>query len=372
MKVYLYRSIPITLAIGMAMLFLIAFPLFAGTLPNSVQFKVDKCIEALNEAETELNARNPHMAREPLRVAKERLNSIKEYQSESWDHLDVVAVRNRYDALETRYNDAQNKEAASAGTAEEQLKRLEKFRQFSPEATYPEDLVASQSTYRAAKALVEEILAAGADVQLQGYSDYSMTKLNVEVWERNRDQVIQNFIGTAKEYTQKNTSREQDWLDRVDQRLLDLAKLMPANDPKLVEAQSTADKMRKFIRQEQLEKAAKVFMSSEKFKGKGGDSLRELARKAVMSKFPEANILKIKLINSAWGAPEGGAQWTDNTYTAVEVRTTSYFAVEVASKQGEDVFLHRVYLYKAKINGAMQAAKSYVVGSQMMLEKNVR
>lgn len=107
-------------------------------------------------------------------------------------------------------------------------------------------------------------------------------------------------------------------------------------------------------------------------KGKDGSALRALAKKAVMAKFPKAAILKIKLVSSGWGAPEGGAQWTDNTYSAVEVRTTSYFSVEVAAKQGKDVMLHRVYLYKSKVNGTMQSAKSYVVGSQMMLEKNVK
>lgn len=365
-------TILFALAFALAVLFQIASPLTAGTLPNSVQFKIDKCIESLNDAETELNARNPHMAREPLRVARERLESIKQNQSDSWDHPDVVAARNRYDALEKRYNDAQGKETASAGTAEEQLKKLEKFRQFSPEATYPEHLVASQPTYLAAKALIDEIAAAGTDVQLEGHSDYSMTKLSVGVWEENRDRVIQSFMDTAKQYTQKNVSREQDWLDKVEPRLADLAKLMPANDPKLAEARSTADTMRAFIRQEQLEKAAKVFMSPDKYKGKDGGALRELAKKAVMAKFPKAAILKIKLVSSGWGAPEGGAQWTDNTHSAVEVRTTSYFTVEVAAKQGGDVMLHRVYLYKSKVNGTMQSAKSYVVGSQMMLEKNVK
>lgn len=372
MRLHRCRVIAFALVFGLAALFQIASPLTAGALPSSVQFKVDQCIKSLNEAETELNARNPHMAREPLRVAKERLDSIKGYQSESWDHADVVAARDRYDALEKQYNEAQNKETASAGTAEEQLKKLEKFRQFSPEATYPEDLVASQSTYLAAKALIDEIAAAGTDVQLKGHSDYTSTKLSVEVWERNRERVIQSFIDTAKKYTEKDTYRGQDWLDKVDQRLADLAKVASADDPKLAEARSTAETMRKSIRQEQLAKAAKVFMSPEKYKGKDGSALRALAKKAVMAKFPKAGILKIKLVSSGWGAPEGGAQWTDNTYSAVEVRTTSYFTVEVAAKQGEDVMLHRVYLYKSKVNGTMQSAKSYVVGSQMMLMKNVK
>lgn len=372
MKVYICRTILLSLAIGLAVLLCVSSPLTAGALPSSVQFKVDKCIESLNEAETELDARNPDMVREPLRVAKDRLDSIKENQSGSWDHPDVVAARNRYDALEKRYKEAQAKQAASAGKAEEQLKELEKFRQFSPEATYPENLVASRPTYLAAKALIDEIAAAGTDTQLTGHSDYSATKLSVEVWEANRDQVVQRFIETAKEYTRKNTSREQDWLDKVDPRLADLAKLLPADDPRLGDARTAADTMCKFIRQEQLEKAAKVFMSPEKYKGKDGKSLSALAKKAVLDKFPKAVILKIKLVSSKWGAPEGGAQWTDNTYSAVEVRTTSYFSVEVASRQGQDVMLHRVYLYKSKVNGAMQPAKSYIVGSQMMLEKNVR
>lgn len=371
MSQFIYRSLLLAAALGFAILLQIA-SVSADALPSSVQFKLDRCIESMNDAEAELNARDPHMAREPLRVARERLESIKEYQSASWTHPEVVAAKTRYDALEKRYNEAQEKETASAGKAEDQLKRLEKFRQFSPEATYPEDLVASQAQYTAAKALIDEIAADGTDVQLKGYSDYSRTKLHVEVWEQNRDRVIQAFIDTAKEYTKKDASRMQEWLDKVDQRLADIAKVTASDDPKLAESRSTAEKMRTFIRQEQLEKAAKVFMRPEKYKGKDGNALRALAKKAVLTKFPKAAIMKIKLVSSGWGAPEGGAQWTDNTYSAVEIRTTSYFSVEVAAKHGIDVMLHRVYLYKSKVNGQMQSAKSYVVGSQMMLEKNVK
>lgn len=49
-----------------------------------------------------------------------------------------------------------------------------------------------------------------------------------------------------------------------------------------------------------------------------------------------------------------------------------YFKAEIAAKEGADVMLHRVYLYKEKVNGKLQPAKSYVVGSQLMLEKNVK
>jgi hypothetical protein len=356
----------------MAVLIGQAVPLFAAGLPNSVQFKVDMCNKSLNEADEELNNRNPHMAREPLRVAKDRLNSIKEYQADNWNHADVVAARNRYEVVEKKYNEASKKESGSAGTAKEQLKRLESFRQFNSGGTYPEHMIASQAQYLQAKALIDEIAAAGTDVQLKGYSDYSMTKLKVGGWEESRKKVVQAFIDTAKKYTQKNVSRGQDWLDLVDQRLVDIGKLLSADSPKIAEARTTAEAMRVAIRQEQQEKAAKVFMSPENYKGKDADSLRALAKKAVLNKFPKAAILKIKLVSSKWGAPEGGLQWTDNTMSSVESRTTSYFSVEIATKQGQDVFLHRVYLYKSRVNGQLQSAKSYVVGTQMMLEKNVK
>ena len=356
----------------MAVLIGQAVPSFAAGLPNSVQFKIDMCNKSLNEAEEELNNRNPHMAREPLRVAKDRLSSIKENQASNWNHADVVAARSRYEAVEKRYNEASNKESGSASAAQEQLKRLEPFRQFNTEGTYPEHIIASQAQYLKAKTLIDEIAAAGTDVQLAGYSDYSMTKMKVGVWEENRKKVVQAFIDRAKEYTQKNVSREQDWLDRVDQRLADIGKLLSADSPKIVEARATANAMRVAVRQEQLEKAAKVFMSPENYKGKDADSLRALAKKAVLDKFPKAAILKIKLVSSKWGAPEGGLQWTDNTMSAVESRTTSYFSVEIATKQGQDVFLHRVYLYKSRVNDQLQSAKSYVVGTQIMLEKNVK
>lgn len=360
------------LVFGMSMMARVATPVHAVPLPNAVQFKVEECMKSLVEAETELDARNPQMAREPLRVAKARLDSIKEYQEEHWDHPDVVAARTRYDAVEKRYKDASEKAEASTGSAEDQLKRLERFRQFSPSATYPEDLVPSQATYLEAKALIEEIAASGTDVQLQGHSDYTRTKMNVDLWAQHRDRVIQDFIDRAKSYTQKNTFRETEWLALADKRLVDIAQLVPANDARLAEAKSSVTAMKTLIRQEQLEKAAKVFMRPEKYKGKDAEALRNLGRKAVTSKFPQARILKTNLVSSGWGPPEGGAQWTDNTRSAVEIRTTSYFSVEVAAKQGNDVILHRVYLYKSKVNGQLQPAKSYVVGSQLMLEKNVK
>lgn len=372
MNVYFRGAALVALIVGLAVLFQAATPLAAAPLPNSVQFKVDRCLESLKDAEAELDARNPHMAREPLRVAKASLDSIKEYQSESWDHPDVVAARGRYDAVEKRYNEAKDKQSASAGTAEEQLKKLEQFRQFSSEATYPEDLAASHAQYLAAKALIDEIAASGTDVQLQGYSDYSGTKLRVQVWESNRDRVTQSFIDTAREYTVKNAFRQQEWLEKADPRLADLAKVLPEGDARLGEAKSAVAAMRAFIRQEQLEKAAKVFMRPEKYKGKDADALRALAKKAVMTKFPKSAILKVKLVSSGWGPPEGGVQRTDNTRSAIEVRTTSYFSVEVAAREGQDVMLHRVYLYKEKVNGKLQPAKSYVVGSQMMLAQNVK
>ncbi|MCE5322566.1 hypothetical protein LLG46_04525 [bacterium] len=372
MMTYKFRIALLALCVGLMAFFQTVSPLMAEKLPNSVQFKVDRCIESLNDAEVELDARNPDMAREPLRVAKERLESIKEYQSGSWDHPDVVAARDRYEALKKRYDEAQEKQNASAGKAEEQLEKLKQFRQFNPGATYPEELVASLPQYQAAKALIDEIKADGTDVQLSGYSDYNMTKLSVEVWERDRDKVTNEFIDTAKGYTKKNVSRSQEWLDKADQRLADLAKVLASDDPKLAEAKTTIGNMHTFIRQEQLEKAAKVFMSPEKYKGKDANALRALAKKAVKDKYPKAVIMKVKLTSSKWGPPEGGAQWTDNTYSAVEVRTTSYFSVEIAAKHGQDVMLHRVYLYKSKVNGQMQSAKSYIVGSQMMLEKNVK
>ncbi len=370
--IYRLRIYLLAFSVGLIAFFQAASPLMADKLPNSVQFKVDKCIESLNDAEAELDARNPDMAREPLRVARERLESIKEYQSDSWDHPDVVAARNRYETLENRYNEAQEKKNASAGKADEQLEKLKQFRQFNSSATYPEDLVASLSQYQAAKALIDEIKAEGTDVQLSGYSDYNMTKLNVELWAQNRDRVTNDFIDKAKDYTKNNVSRDQDWLDKTDQRLGDLAKIFSVDDPKLTEAKTTIGNMHTFIRQEQLAKAAKVFMSSEKYKGKDANALRALAKKAVKDKYPKADILKVKLTSSKWGAPEGGAQWTDNTHSAVEVRTTSYLSAEIAARQGQDVMLHRVYLYKSKVNGQMQPAKSYIVGSQMMLEKNVK
>ena len=46
--------------------------------------------------------------------------------------------------------------------------------------------------------------------------------------------------------------------------------------------------------------------------------------------------------------------------------------MEIAVKQEQDVFLHRVYLYKSLVNGHLQPAKSYIVGTQMMLEENVK
>ncbi len=371
MKAYTCRTMLLTLALLLAVILQVALPLAAASLPNSVQFKVDECLKSLKDAEAELDARNPQMAREPLRVAKARLDSIKEYQSESYDHPDVVAARDRYDALEKRYNEDKDKAAANAGKADEQLRKLEQFRQFSVDAAFPEDLVATQAKYQAAKALIDEIAAVGTDVQLSGYSDYTQTKLRVEVWEKNREKVIDEFIATAKKYTEKNVSREQDWLDLVEKRLADLAKLLP-DDPRVGEARTSADTMRAAIRQEQLERAAKVFMRPEKYKGKEANSLRALAKSAVMKKYPNARILKIKLVGSNWGAPEGGLQWTDNTRSSLETRTTQYFSIEVAVKQGQDVMLLSVYAYKAKVNGKMQPARSYVIGSQLMLEKNVK
>lgn len=344
----------------------------AAPLPNPVQFKVDEANRQLAAAETELNDRRPDMAREPLRVARARLDSIKEYQPETWEHPDVVAVRTRYDALEKRYTDALAGQTASAGKADEQLKRLEKFRQFGAEATYPEDLAASFATYTGAKALIDEIAAAGTDVQLSGYSDYSMTKLRVETWERNRDRVLQAFLDRAKEYTGRNVSREQEWLDRADARVADIAKVIPSGDSRVEECRAAVKTMQTSIRREQMEKAASVLMSPERYTGKDAVALRALAKKAVTTKFPQAQVLKVKLTGAAWGPPEGGLQWTDNTRSAVEVRTASYLKAEVAAKQGSDVHLHRVYLYKSKVNGQLQAAKSYVVGSQLMLEKNVK
>ncbi len=356
----------------MVLLMVFASAIWADDLPNAVQFKVDRCVKSLDEAEEELNARNPHMVREPLRVAREGINYIKQYQNASWEHPVVIALRARYDALDKRYVEASSKQEASAGLAAEQLAKLSKYRQFSSEATYPEHLVASQATYLAVKALVDEVLATGTDVQLSGDSDYKSAKLNVELWEEARERVIRAFIDTAKRYTQKNASREQDWLNMVDQRLVDVSKLLAADDPRIAEAASVTSAMKTFIRKEQLEQAAKVFMRQEKYKGKDANSLRALAKSAVSSKFPAAKVLKIKLISSKWGVPEGGTQWTDNTYSAIEVRTNSYFSCEVAAKHGIDVMLHRVNLYKARVNGQLQAAKSYVVGSQMMLEKNVK
>lgn len=113
-------------------------------------------------------------------------------------------------------------------------------------------------------------------------------------------------------------------------------------------------------------------MRPEKYKGKDANALRGLAKKAVLTKFPKATIMKIKLVSAKWGPPEGGLQWTDNTRSSLEVRTNSYFSADVAAKHGQDIMLHRVYLYKAKVNGQLQSAKSYVYGTQMMLEKNVK
>ncbi|HOC31198.1 MAG TPA: hypothetical protein PKK84_03045 [Armatimonadota bacterium] len=362
----------IALSAGLAVLLQFVTPAYAAPLPSSVQFKVDKCIEVLNDAASELDARNPHMAREPLRVAKDRLNSIKEYQSENWDHPDVVAARTRYEALEKRYEEAQAKQDASKGDAEDQLKRLAAFRQLSTSLTYPEDIVTSIETWKGAKALIDEIAESGTDVQLQGHSDYSMTKMNVEVWAKNRDRVIQNFIDTGNQYAQKNTFRETEWMQKADTRLADIAKVLPADDSRLASAKASVAAMRTTIRQEQQERAAKVFMTPDRYKGKDAAALRALANKAVATKFPKARILKTNLTSTAWGPPEGGLQWTDNTRSAVEVRTTMYFKAEIAAKEGADVMLHRVYLYKEKVNGKLQPAKSYVVGSQLMLEKNVK
>lgn len=86
----------------------------------------------------------------------------------------------------------------------------------SSEATYPEDLPASHAQCLAAKAPIDEIAASGTDVQLQGHSDYSGTKLRVEVWESNRDRVTQSFTDTAREYTVKNAFRQQEWLNKAD------------------------------------------------------------------------------------------------------------------------------------------------------------
>mgnify|MGYP000859471365 CR=1 FL=1 len=73
-----------------------------------------------------------------------------------------------------------------------------------------------------------------------------------------------------------------------------------------------------------------------------------------------------------WGRRAGGGQGTGNGGSAIEVRTRACFSVEVAAREGQDVMLHRVYLYKEKVNGKLQPAKSYVVGSQMMLAQNVK
>ena len=372
MKTHSYRTIMMALAVGLAVMLQVASPLAADTLPNSVQFKVDECLKSLKDAEAELDARTPKMAREPLRVAKARLDSIKEYQSASYDHPDVVAARNRYDEVEKRYQEALENETASEGKAEEQLKKLEQFRNFSVDAAYPEHLVATQARYKDAKALIDEIAASGTDVQLSGYSDYTQTKLRVEVWESNLEKVIDEFIATARQYTQKNASREHSWMQSIDARVTDLGKLFPADEPRLGEAKSAAEELKAFVRKEQLERAAKVFMRPEKYKGKDANAIRALAKSAVAKKYPSAKILKMKLVSSNWGAPEGGLQWTDNTRSSLETRTTQYFSVEVAVKQGQEVSLLSVYAYKSKVNGKLQPAKSYVVGSQLMLEKNVK
>jgi hypothetical protein len=371
-KAFHIRVTILAIAVSLATILQAALPLAAAPLPSSVQSKVDACLKSLTEAEAELDARNPDMAREPLRVAKARLDSIKEYQSESWDHPDVVAARNRHDAVEKRYNEAKDKAEASAGKAEEQLKKLEQFRDFVANAAYPEELVPSLAKYEAAKALLAEIAGAGTDVQLQGHSDYSMTKTKVEVFEKDREKVIDEFTATAKAYTAKNASRELSWMQSIDTRIAALEKLFPPDEPRLGQARTAAEDLKTFVKQEQMEKAAKVFMRPEKYKGKDANALRTLARKPLSAKDPAAKILKIKLVSSKWGPPEGGLQWTDTTRTSLEVRTTSYFSVEIAAKTGEETRLYRIYLYKDKVNGKLQPAKSYVVGSELMLEKNAK
>ncbi len=355
-------------------LFVLSIPSRADTLPPSVQTKIESCQKYLDDAVSELDARQPKMAREPLRGARERLESIQNHQRDKahWDHPDVKAARDRYAAVDARFQADMAKYEMAEQKVPEYLTKLQEFRSFNPEATYPEHVLASKPAYEAAKALINQILADGCDGPLSGYSDYKNTKMNVDLWVEARDRVVASFIETAREYKNRNTTREKSWLDQTEQRLADITAILPAGDPRIDEARTAVDEMQAAIQQQRLEDAAKVTMRAEAYKGKDAAQLRVLANKAVQAKFPQSRILKTKLISPAWGAPEGGLQWTDNTRSAVERRTTSYFSVEIAAKQGDEVWLHRVYLYKERVNGKLMPAKSYVVGSQLMLEKNVK
>lgn len=118
-------------------------------------------------------------------------------------------------------------------------------------------------------------------------------------------------------------------------------------------------------------RAERTFMTPDRFEEDGIDALKEKAQEVVLSDIDDAEVMRVTVISPEWKEEEV-TEWTDTTQTALRTRITRSVTAQVAAKQGDEVYLHTLYLGKdRRSDGSWGALKGHIMFTDWMSEGNV-
>jgi hypothetical protein len=150
-----------------------------------------------------------------------------------------------------------------------------------------------------------------------------------------------------------------------------LAVLLKPDDPQLIEDNKKYDELIRQDEEVRKNAIAQTRMTADQYKGSDAEFLRKKAEEIVLKKYPQAKTPRITLISPDW-KEERVLEYTDTTNSALRYRVTRSVTAQVASKQGNNVFLYTLDLSKdQRTDNSWGDIYGHIMFTDPILEENI-
>lgn len=314
-------------------------------------------------------------------------------------HAEIVAVRDRLEALATAFDERNQAQAEAASGAEKQreadtaawIEELGPFADLaSPMSLIPED--APRAAFERARQLIEKFRATTFPAGTTGELDRLVEQVERLIAEypekakRRQDHFVreaeerlaleeENWLRWSEKWAKDDPTRlppsmTPDQRTLVEAVVAKAAEIAP-EDPKIEELRQRLEALLKEDAARAEKNLGSKRMDADQYAGDDAAELRTFAAAVVAKALPDAKVLRTTLPSRGW-AEESVVEWTDTTQTALRHRVTRYLWAEVAVQEGEQAFVRGIYLGQDRASdGTWGALQGHTTWKNRILPENV-
>lgn len=314
-------------------------------------------------------------------------------------HAEIAAVGDRLAALATAFDEKKRAQEEAASGAEKQreadtaawIEELAPFADLSsPMSLIPED--APRAAFERARQLTEKFRATTFSAGTTGELDRLVGQVEGLIAEypekakRRQDQFVrgaeerlaleeENWLRWSEKWAKDDPTRlppsmTPDQRTLVEAVVAKAAEVAP-EDPRIEGLRQRLEALLKEDAAREEKNLGSKRMDADQYVGEDAAELRTFAADVVAKALPDVRILRTTLPSKGW-AEESVVEWTDTTQSALRHRVTRYLWAEVAVQEGEQAFVHGVYVGQDRASdGAWGALQGHTTWKNRILPENV-